>query len=438
MSVVDELLEVDGLDWLRTLSSGWEAIPLKRLARIKYGLGQPPRLLDGGLPLIRATNVNRGKITPQDLVFVDPDDVPYERDPILRTDDIIVVRSGAYTGDSAIIPREYDGAISGYDMVVRATKADPRFIAFSLLSIPVLHHQIDLCRLRAAQPHLNAEELGETILCVPPLPEQRAIAGFLDRKTAQIDAVVAKKQRLIERLQEKRQALISHAVTKGLNPHAPMKDSGIEWLKEVPAHWMVRRFRHCGTIPNGQVDPRLPAYRDMVLIAPNHIESETGRLLLTETAFEQGAESGKYVAQKCDVIYSKIRPELQKACIAPVRCLCSADMYPITPKPDMVAEYILYNLLCDWFTKYAVLWSDRVAMPKVNRETFGNCFMVVPPLDEQKRIVRYITTQTEHIDRMTDRIRTQIAKLQEYRQTLISAAVTGKINVGKEAAHDPH
>jgi type I restriction enzyme S subunit len=269
---------------------------------------------------------------------------------------------------------------------------------------------------------------------LPPLPEQRAIAEFLDRKTAQIDAVVAKKRRLIERLQEKRQALISHAVTKGLDPHAPMKESGIEWLKEVPAHWMIRRFRHCGTIPNGQVDPRLPAYRDMVLIAPNHIESETGRLLLTETAFEQGAESGKYVAQEGDVIYSKIRPELQKACIAPENCLCSADMYPITPKPDMVAEYILYNLLCDWFTKYAVLWSDRVAMPKVNRETVGNCFMVVPPLDEQKRIVRYIMTQTEHIDRMTDRIRTQIAKLQEYRQTLISAAVTGKIHVTKEAA----
>jgi len=282
--------------------------------------------------------------------------------------------------------------------------------------------------------NISNERVANMVLAFPSIPEQRAIAAFLDRKTAQIDAVVAKKQRLIERLQEKRQALISHAVTKGLDAHAPMKDSGIEWLKEVPAHWMVRRFRHCGTIPNGQVDPRLPAYRDMVLIAPNHIESETGRLLLTETAFEQGAGSGKYVAQKGDVIYSKIRPELQKACIAPERCLCSADMYPITPKPDMVAEYILYNLLCDWFTKYAVLWSDRVAMPKVNRETFGNCFMVVPPLDEQKQIVRHITAQTEHIDKMTDRIRTQISKLQEYRQTLISAAVTGKINVTKEAA----
>lgn len=321
------------------------------------------------------------------------------------------------------------------DMYPIAPRSDVNagFLAYQMIC-KGFTESVVLASARVAMPKVNRDELGGIPLVIPSLAEQRAIAAFLDRKTAQIDAVVAKKQRLIERLQEKRQALISHAVTKGLNPHAPMKDSGIEWLKEVPAHWMIRRFRHCGTIPNGQVDPRLPAYRDMVLIAPNHIESETGRLLLTETAFEQGAESGKYVAQEGDVIYSKIRPELQKACIAPERCLCSADMYPITPKPDMVAEYILYNLLCDWFTKYAVLWSDRVAMPKVNRETFGNCFMVVPPLDEQKRIVRYITTQTEHIDRMTDRIRTQIAKLQEYRQTLISAAVTGKIDVTKEAS----
>jgi len=300
--------------------------------------------------------------------------------------------------------------------------------------------------LRAISPLLfsTIEESGHGTRClrldlwrnvlvgVPSKTHQERILSFIRRKTVQIDAVVGKKQRLIERLQEKRQALISHAVTKGLNPHAPMKDSGFEWLKEVPAHWMVRCFRHCGTIPNGQADPRLAEYRDMVLIAPNHIESETGRLIQTETAHDQRAESGKYVAQKGDVIYSKIRPELQKACIAPERCLCSADMYPITPQRDMVAEYILYNLLCDWFTKYAVLWSDRVAMPKVNRETLGNCLMVVPPMDEQHEIVRYIKTQTEHIDRMADRIRRQVTKLQEYRQTLISAAVTGKIDVTKE------
>ena len=172
----------------------------------------------------------------------------------------------------------------------------------------------------------------------------------------------------------------------------------------------------------------------MPLVAPNHIESETGLLIQIETAVEQGAESGKYMAQKGDVIYSKIRPELQKACIAPDRCLSSADMYPITARSDMLAEYILYNLLCDWFTKYAVLWSDRVAMPKVNRDTFGNCFMVLPPMTEQTEIVRHIREETGRIDRIADKIQAQIAKLREYRQTLISAAVTGQIDVTAEVS----
>jgi restriction endonuclease S subunit len=99
----------------------------------------------------------------------------------------------------------------------------------------------------------------------------------------------------------------------------------------------------------------------------------------------------------------------------------------------MVTGYILYNLLCDWFTKYAVLFSDRVAMPKVNRETLGNCLMVVPPIDEQRRIVGFIEEQTTQIDSVTDKISMQIAKLREYRQTVISAAVTGQIDLATES-----
>jgi type I restriction enzyme S subunit len=134
---------------------------------------------------------------------------------------------------------------------------------------------------------------------------------------------------LVELLAEKRQAVISHAVTKGLNPGGPMKDSGIEWLGEVPAHWEVLKFQRCVFVAEGQVDPKEPRYSQMPLIAPNHIESGNGRLIVLETAEEQGAESGKYLCQAGDVVYSKIRPALRKVCIAPKDCLCSADMYPL-------------------------------------------------------------------------------------------------------------
>ena len=108
--------------------------------------------------------------------------------------------------------------------------------------------------------HLNAEAIGRFALPFPPLAEQAAIAAFLDRETAKIDGLVAEQRRLIELLKEKRQAVISHAVTKGLNPHAPMKPSGIEWLGDVPEHWEVMRFQRCAYVAEGQVD-NLPMLR---------------------------------------------------------------------------------------------------------------------------------------------------------------------------------
>lgn len=191
----------------------WERKKLKYLAMIKYGLGQPPKQKDDGLPLIRATNVERGKINEKDLIFVDPDDVPYERDPVLKENDIIVVRSGAYTADSAIIPKKFEGAITGYDMVVRVVKDNPFFVAFCLLSADVLINQLYLHRLRAAQPHLNKEELGETLFNMPPIEEQNAIVQHIQTQIQRIEETISNIEKEIDLMQEYRTALISEVVT---------------------------------------------------------------------------------------------------------------------------------------------------------------------------------------------------------------------------------
>ena len=167
--------------------------------------------------MIRATNVIRGRITEENMVYVDPEDVPTGRDAFLAEGEIIVVRSGAYTADSAIIPKAYDGAVAGYDMVVAANGALSEFVAAALLCTYVLDRQLVISSMRSAQPHLNAEELGAAVILLPPLHEQRAIADFLDRETAKIDALIAKVRDAIDRLKELRQALISAAVTGKLD-----------------------------------------------------------------------------------------------------------------------------------------------------------------------------------------------------------------------------
>jgi type I restriction enzyme S subunit len=209
----DVKLKPSGIEWLGEIPVRWEVKRLKYIATIKYGLGQPPNQKNDGLPLIRATNIQRGRIEEKDLIFVDPSDVPYDRDPVLRENDIIVVRSGAYTADSAIIPKEYEGAITGYDMVVRVMSANPLFVSYALLSDYVLTNQLHLQKLRAAQPHLNKEELGETFLLVPDKKQQQRIVEHIEEHLGRIDNTISKIEREIELLQEYRTALISEAVT---------------------------------------------------------------------------------------------------------------------------------------------------------------------------------------------------------------------------------
>ena len=202
-----------GVPWLGRIPAHWQTLLLKRTANIRYGLGQPPPEMIEGAPLIRATNIKSGHIFGEGMIYVDPAEVPAGRNAVLSEGEIIVVRSGAYTGDSAIIPAKYSGAISGYDLVVTIREGYSPFFAWQFLCPAVRDLQFIPSSLRAAQPHLNAEELGETIITVPPLPEQCAIAAYLDHETAKLDALIAKIRASIGKLREYRAALISAAVT---------------------------------------------------------------------------------------------------------------------------------------------------------------------------------------------------------------------------------
>ena len=202
-----------GVEWLGEIPAHWEVRRLKSIAEIRYGLGQPPRESPNGLPLIRATNVSRGHITDVGMAYVDPLDVPSGRRAFLSANEIIVVRSGAYTADSSIIPKKYEGAVAGYDMVATARIANPKFLASALLCTYVRDAQLVVSSTRSAQPHLNAEELGEALILLPPLSEQQSIAGYLNRETPKLDALIAKIHEAINCLKELRVALISAAIT---------------------------------------------------------------------------------------------------------------------------------------------------------------------------------------------------------------------------------
>jgi type I restriction enzyme S subunit len=207
-------LRDSGVEWIGKIPASWKVTRLKNVARLRYGLGQPPQEKEEGVPMIRATNIDAGNIIENELLRVDPDALPLDREPYLKEDDIIVVRSGAYTGDSAIIPRKYSGAVAGYDMVVTVKSANPKFVSYALLSTYVLDGQLLLMTLRAAQPHLNAEELGSILIVLPKtIKEQQEIALHIENKLRQIDEVQNNLLAQIATLEQYRKSLIHGCVT---------------------------------------------------------------------------------------------------------------------------------------------------------------------------------------------------------------------------------
>ena len=261
---------------------------------------------------------------------------------------------------------------------------------------------------------------------MPSIEEQKKMAEYLDSKCSKIDAIIEKQQTIIEKLKEYKLSLITETVTKGLNNDVEMKDSGNEWIGKVPNEWNVLKFGRCVTIKSNLVPPG--KYMDFPQVAPDEIEKGSGKLVGYKSVEESGVISWNHLFYKGQIIYSKIRPLLDKVIIAPFDGLCSADMYPM--ETDNNSKFIVYMILSDYFhSQVALCTENRVKMPKINQNELSNIVVVLPSIDEQNSIVSFLDAKCDAIDKtIMDRERA-IEKLQEYKKSLIYEVVTGKKEV---------
>jgi type I restriction enzyme, S subunit len=404
----------------------WTTIRLKYLAAIAYGLAEPPPYHPAGTAFIRATNVQRGKIVENGLVFVHKADLSGKGAVYLRAGDIIVVRSGAYTGDSALVTKEWAGALLGYDMVLRPKpNVDPAYIAASLLSFPVLRAQIDPLRMRAAQPHLNSEELGEVVLSIPALHEQRAIASFLGRELARIDDLIAKNERLIDLLEANLRSFV-YRETLG------------EWRISEITGSRTTRLREVATIlQTGPFGSQLHAddYVDdgVPIVNPSNIadqeiipDQETGVSLIT------AARLARHRLEPLDIVFAR-RGEMGRCGIVQEHqagWLCGTGSLLVRLKLERVNPCFLIEYLgTTYVAEYLQQHSVGSTMNNLNTSIIGRLPVPLPHLDVQKQIALRI-----HDERASTRSLRRVAiacidKLREYRTALISAAVTGQIDV---------
>jgi type I restriction enzyme S subunit len=276
-------------------------------------------------------------------------------------------------------------------------------------------------------------------IILPSIKEQRTIAAFLDRETSRIDQLITKKERQIKLLQEKRSALISHAVTTGLNPKARIKDSGIEWLGEIPEHWEVRRLKYLThqltvgivvTPAKYYVDEGIPCLRSLNVREDQLLDTDL--VYISEDSNELHAKSK---LNKGDLVAVRTGQPGTTAVIDQryngANCI---DLIIVRRSSLFDSRYLCYVMNSEFAKTQFSAGSSGAIQAHFNIETAANLLIPVPPIEEQRRTREKLDVEVNRIIALMGRITNSIGKLQEYRTALISAAVTGKLDVREEVA----
>ncbi|MCX6698313.1 MAG: restriction endonuclease subunit S [Methanomicrobiales archaeon] len=285
-------------------------------------------------------------------------------------------------------------------------------------------------------PSVTSENLGLYPICHPSIPEQTAIATFLDRETARIDALIAKKERQIELLQEKRATLISHAVTKGLDPNSSYKSSGLEWIEHIPKYWQKIKLSHITT----EIGDGLHGTPDYVDESPYHFINgnnlSNGSIKITESARCVNAdEFQKYIIKLDDsTLLMSINGTIGSVAYYQGELIILGKSAAYINCGKLISrKYLFYLFQSTQLLNYFMSHATGTTILNLSLETIRNLQVTLPPLKEQQEIVSFLDNESSQINVIIKKIQESIDKLLEYRSVLISAAVTGKIDVRQEA-----
>ncbi len=315
----------------------------------------------------------------------------------------------------------------------------PRYLYYWMRSDFVVD-EICARSVGVSYPATNASEIGSILIPTLPLETQKAIAYFLDRKTAAIDILIAKKQRLIQLLEEKRTALINQAVTKGLNAIAPMKNSGIPWIGEIPEHWKIKKLKFLTSKIGSGVTPTGGAAvyqsQGVPFLRSQNIHSDGIRMndiaFISEQIHNQMSSSKVYPN---DVLLNITGASIGRCSIVP-DSLSEANVNQhvcIIRSNQKILPEFLHNYLVSEKGQYQIFRSENgISREGLNFEQIKSFYIVKPSPFEEKEIALWLDCKTREIDNLISKTRISIEKLQEYRRSLITAAVTGKLDINQE------
>lgn len=433
-----------GIKWLGEIPLHWEVKQLKRLFDIR----------NGSTPRSAEPSYWNG-----DLTWVTPEDIGSSDEIVIHSSKRSITEAGLRSCGTSLIPEK---------SIVLSTRAPIGHIAIAGISLctnqgcrglvprvnlsegyyyyffVAARSELQSLGQGSTYRELSKEHLSSMNVVAPDVPDQIAIARFLDRETGKIDVLVARKERLIELLQEKRATLITQAVNKGLAPDVPMKDSGEEWLGEIPAHWNVKPIR-------ALAQSGYRTFTDGDWIESPFITDKGIRLIQTGNIGigyykEQGfryISDGTFSDLRCtevmpgDVLICRLADPVGRACVAPdlgCRMITSVDVCILKPKSDVDSSFLVYLLSACDYLEYLGAICRGGTRDRVSRSGLGSIRVRQPPFSEQRAISIFLDRETTKIDALVAKLRKSIVHLKDLRTALITAAVTGKIDVREATA----
>lgn len=429
-----------GVEWLGEVPVHWCVSALKRGYDVILGKmlqPEPKKESDQLLPYLRAANIQPKGVDLTDVkkMWFSPSEA---RQLTLEYGDLLISEGGD-VGRPALW-----SSGPGYHIQNSINRARPKannsahFLFYWILAIKQKGYVDVLCN-KSTIAHFTAEKVAGVPTPFPPGSEQQAIATFLDYETARIDALVEEQQRLIELLKEKRQAVISHAVTKGLSPNVPMKDSGVEWLGEVPEHWAVGPLRWYATIQGGiakgkSYDAETPTVELPYLRVAN-VQDGYVDLSTVKTVEVAVSEVDRYRLQEGDVLMNEGgdndklgRGTVWKGEITD--CLHQNHVFAIRPNQYLLPHWLSMFTRSNAARAYFYLYSKQSTnLASISSSSVMSCQLPLPPVQEQRQVLDFLAIEAARLDDLMQESIKTINLLQERRSALISAAVTGKIDV---------
>lgn len=416
-----------GEEWLGSIPSTWQVSRHKYIATFSKGKN-PSQLIDsptsGALPYL-SMDFLRGM---DEAKYAMPQGAAY----VAEDGQVLVIWDGSNAGEfikgkNGILSSTMAAAEITNDML-------PQYYWYACVC---LEPEMRRHATGMGIPHVNGNELKSSLIPTPSLPEQTQITKFLDHETAKIDRLIEKQEELIRLLKEKRQAVISHAVTKGLNPHAPLKDSGIPWLGPVPAHWEVKSLRYLGRCQNGlsiggeAFGSGYPfiSYGD---VCKNRILPETGSGLV------QSAKDDRltYSVEAGDVFFTRTSETIEEigfssTCLKTIENATFAG-FLIRFRPDsdvLESDFAKHYFSGSFLRAFFVKEMNLITRASLSQDLLKQLAVALPPRKEQKAIANFLDNKVAIFSRLTEQAESVITLLQERRTALISTAVTGKIDV---------